>query len=799
MAWTDLKVTIDAIIKANGNQEITGALLQSAIHSIIDQVGGDASYVGIATPATAPGVPDGNPFYFAYEKGVYSNFNGYVHGGGNLVILNWNGSNWAATKTEAITANNGGLRKVLNNTIAGSYINDAGLLVGSDPGYRVKVYAISGGDQILISGNCRGSVAYYSFYTDAACTTLVATAGSNSGTSILNEMVITPAGANYVAISEPNANDEYFVYTPVPIQFAISDLRKSVEQLDAQNKTYQTKKILDTEIANALILQYGTVLYDFPNYRVLRYKVTAGEKIRIYGKEAGAILAWCFYSDSSLTGIVQTGQNINSETDIDTIVQVPLGATYIGLTDQTANEAYFVDVYEQNDPNTDLTLLSKQLSILLNATDVFAVKETTSNVIDMAYIQPNGILQTNFPDYRVKVYDVSGKSEIRLAGHLGGAVMVYGWYSDAACTVLVSGGDVISGVTEIDKILEVKSNYIGVTDLTNSTAEMDIYSRNATLPSAIYDLWSSINILNNEVFNAKQYISADGDSLTAGAGGNGITYLNTLKNLLGENFADNNLGVGGETTYTIGARINSIPGKLKNNILIPATTTAVQVGTYSDSGMVSSWDDLTLINPLMQGDGSINPVIISGVEGILAWTGSSLSDPAGTWTFTRSAIGGQKQAYAGTPIFCNAGRVRRGDDFKIIYIGTNGVHSSAEDLINQIQAFIDYYDTSKYLIIGLHYSGGPISTNVYDLAMQKKFGSKFFNNRHYMITNAIQDAIDLGLLSDNGTYPTAQDIADISAGYPPTSLRSDAVHFNAIGYELMGRKLYEIGKNIGYW
>ena len=75
--WSDLKAAVASIVKTNGNKEITGQLLQNVLNSIISNVGGNATYAGIATPSTNPGNPDGNVFYLAAEKGVYSNFNGF--------------------------------------------------------------------------------------------------------------------------------------------------------------------------------------------------------------------------------------------------------------------------------------------------------------------------------------------------------------------------------------------------------------------------------------------------------------------------------------------------------------------------------------------------------------------------------------------------------------------------------------------------------------------------------------------------------------------------------------------------
>ena len=93
MAWKDLKAAVAAVIKTNDNQEITGALLQSTLNSIIDQVGANASYKGVAIPSTNPGVPDGIVFYLAQTDGTYSNFGGLVLSQ-EICFIKWNGSAW---------------------------------------------------------------------------------------------------------------------------------------------------------------------------------------------------------------------------------------------------------------------------------------------------------------------------------------------------------------------------------------------------------------------------------------------------------------------------------------------------------------------------------------------------------------------------------------------------------------------------------------------------------------------------------------------------------------------------------
>ncbi len=91
--YSILKSAIAAVIKQNGNNEITGELLQQALLSMINSLGAGYQFAGIATPTTNPGTPDYNVFYLATDPGVYANFNGVSLGEMQIGCFSYNG-NW---------------------------------------------------------------------------------------------------------------------------------------------------------------------------------------------------------------------------------------------------------------------------------------------------------------------------------------------------------------------------------------------------------------------------------------------------------------------------------------------------------------------------------------------------------------------------------------------------------------------------------------------------------------------------------------------------------------------------------
>ena len=112
----------------------------------------------------------------------------------------------------------------------------------------------------------------------------------------------------------------------------------------------------------------------------------------------------------------------------------------------------------------------------------------------------------------------------------------------------------------------------------------------------LFLLITTLSYSQNMPFN----ILCWGDSLTAGAGGNGTTYPKTLQTLLGSLYSVQNFGVGGENSLGISARQGGIPVLLKRDVTLPATTDVVIIGDSSDSGIISSWNSSN-IRILLQG------------------------------------------------------------------------------------------------------------------------------------------------------------------------------------------------------
>lgn len=89
--YETLKSAIQQVVKTNDNNEITGALLQQSLLTMINSLGFGYQFAGVATPTTNPGNPDTKVFYLTGAPGTYTNFSSIVVNDGELGILKYDG------------------------------------------------------------------------------------------------------------------------------------------------------------------------------------------------------------------------------------------------------------------------------------------------------------------------------------------------------------------------------------------------------------------------------------------------------------------------------------------------------------------------------------------------------------------------------------------------------------------------------------------------------------------------------------------------------------------------------------
>ena len=121
--YASLISAIQADIKTNGSGEITGAVLQSILLSMVDSLGEGYTFVGVATALTDPSTPDEKVFYLA-PAGTYSNF-GLTVSAGCIGVLYYDGA-WQKEEFTVISTQTAYSAKGTSTKVAQITTNTAG-------------------------------------------------------------------------------------------------------------------------------------------------------------------------------------------------------------------------------------------------------------------------------------------------------------------------------------------------------------------------------------------------------------------------------------------------------------------------------------------------------------------------------------------------------------------------------------------------------------------------------------------------------------------------------------------------
>ncbi|GAA3656724.1 hypothetical protein [Flavivirga jejuensis] len=295
----------------------------------------------------------------------------------------------------------------------------------------------------------------------------------------------------------------------------------------------------------------------------------------------------------------------------------------------------------------------------------------------------------------------------------------------------------------------------------------------------------SINSFDkNNKYKGDKILIDIGDSLIAGAGGEGTTMSNVTLKLLKGNWIVKNRGVGGENTLTIGARQGGIPMYIKDAITIPANGLSVEI----PNGIYSSYNNKN-IHPLIQGEGGLNPCYINGIE-------CTLKRNSKTEKYSIKRNRRSSESYTTKPntnIVTQLSLETKG--IATMFIGQNGGYENPEDLLNQINQFVNHKGDENIIIITSHGNGNSETVK----PIKEKYGRKLIDLKKYMSEKAIYDAIEFELLPNDREYPTSEDLERMDKNQTPKTLLKDGIHFNSVGYELLGRLRYKKGKELGYW
>ncbi|KSU52908.1 hypothetical protein [Microbacterium enclense] len=259
-----------------------------------------------------------------------------------------------------------------------------------------------------------------------------------------------------------------------------------------------------------------------------------------------------------------------------------------------------------------------------------------------------------------------------------------------------------------------------------------------------------------------------GDSLTENWGSNNNNI--ELKNAYG---AANvlSIGKGGQTSPQIAARQGGVPAML-----------TVAGGKIPASGSVGVTPDANLFYMNAATGTWSQAGTLAGVPGTLLLT--KTSGGVYTYTFTRTTAGAEVATPAPTPF-------RTGFDWRdrimTVCIGRNDFKTSTpQQIVDRIRAIIEWNrsDPSQHIVLSIPPSNaetpGSADRALLDAAnaaIKAAFPRQWVDWAGYL-TSALT-------LQQAGITPTSQDTTDIGNGIVPTSFRGDALHYNAVAYDVI--------------
>lgn len=296
MAYTTLKSAIQAVIKQNGNNEITGALLQQSLLSMIDSLGAEYQFGGGAEPTDNPGTPDYKVAYIASTPGAYSNFGGKTLVNNEVGILSWNGTEWEKKSTQIVSNE---AAKIISRGVYidyGHLVNITGHTINyvSNNNFdALHVRLASGRGTLSVSGAVLGRFCYFSAAEPVQENYL----GQNT-TGVI------PENARYVVINLSRASnpggyaallvtqDQNYIYTPdfyTIFGNYVRSVPAGVNYLDANN------------LLNGYQIAGGQVVENANGKMSNKLFLSDGETYTIQGIPYYGTYMRCYYAKYSIT------------------------------------------------------------------------------------------------------------------------------------------------------------------------------------------------------------------------------------------------------------------------------------------------------------------------------------------------------------------------------------------------------------------------------------------------------------------------------------------------------------------
>ena len=486
--YATLKAAIDQVIKANGQQDITGPVMNQVLKVIVDGVGAGYNFAGVATPQTNPGSPDGSCFWIG-GKGSYTNFGASTVNvlSGYLGVFMWDGS--AFTSSVLKIGGSGGAFDVTDYT-GQQYATLAAAVAA------VPVAERSGGMSIMYvqsSDNKYVQYRYMGTSTAAADFTNVANWQGVDDKPTTGSKNLVESGSVYES-QKPFLRTGYAVTKDVIDKVEISDIEY-----------------------NSI---FGTSFTGYNTYGYVEISQLFTYYISFKGEFSSTRVCLKFYDENyQVIGNI-TGDKV--QPNIIYKIYPPAGARYIKYADAASgiesHGLYNTQGYLYDSVNADRFTFYESLIGKY-------IRKQESEIVGRQYINSAGNLASGTSGYKVNKIDVSS--------NVGELVVLYSGANNSmayAYTIHDENGNVLAhanaNVTvKKDYLVEIPSNakylYVQNASYIYITSKAELYqliesiktSVTATL-NALVSLEDMTSDIEGGVSEVKKYINRNGNIST---------------------------------------------------------------------------------------------------------------------------------------------------------------------------------------------------------------------------------------------------------------------------------------------
>lgn len=236
-------------------------------------------------------------------------------------------------------------------------------------------------------------------------------------------------------------------------------------------------------------------------YHVNLYQVTPGGSYKISGQlfsNPGEMTVCYYYSDQAMKNLIgKSDIGLSGTTTINNYITIPSNASYLAIN----NISWYPDIY---------------ITVVVNSTDKLNYQNPYDSVSGY-YINTNGVF-TATANYTIRKYAVTAGKNYNLKGGDSGnpnAYAIYAFYSNSACTNVVSIGRLGAGWNEVvDLTIQAPTGayYMAVTGYNGNTTIVV----SEVVPMSKLEIVDDILMTLNPLYGKK--IGICGDSMSKGNG-----------------------------------------------------------------------------------------------------------------------------------------------------------------------------------------------------------------------------------------------------------------------------------------